>query len=75
MTFARLSTEALAGTDLAGEDQALGLLAGFAQAAGDQQGVGAFGFHRAGGSEADRDAIGNHLFLASRGKARQRSAP
>jgi 3-deoxy-7-phosphoheptulonate synthase len=39
---------AVAGAHLAGEDEALGLLAGIAEAAGDKKGIGAIGFHRTG---------------------------
>jgi site-specific DNA recombinase len=45
---ARLVHEPVAGADLAGQDQALGLLAGLAESAGDEEGIGSLFLHPAG---------------------------
>ena len=53
----------VSGTDLAGEAEALCLLAGVAEAAGYEQGVGAFGFH---GAEANQGGAGGTRGIAGR---------
>lgn len=58
----RLENRDITGTHLTGQNEAFGLLAGIAQAAGDQQGVGTFGFHEERRRQAGRAGIGKGSF-------------